>query len=71
MSKNVIRLIDYERRSHEPDAEQPRSPADATIIILPIVRTERYRDHKDDAGLTPRAAQQSCMGLTSLRHHVA
>jgi hypothetical protein len=36
--EKVIRLIDFERRSREPDAAQPRNPADAEVIVLPVVR---------------------------------
>jgi phosphatidylserine decarboxylase len=38
MSDNVIRFCDYDKRSREPDAVQPRDPCDATIIILPVIR---------------------------------
>lgn len=39
---NVIRICDYERRSREPDAQAERDPANASVIILPVVR-ERCR----------------------------
>lgn len=43
--KNVVRIIDYEKRSREPDALGPRDPteADAVIIFLPVIRIERER----------------------------
>lgn len=38
----VIRFRDYERRSREPDAVD-RDPAEPCIIvILPIIKVERY-----------------------------
>lgn len=41
MGDKVLYLRDYERRSREPDAGiDERDPAGATVIILPIVRTE-------------------------------
>ena len=39
MTGNVIRIADYERRSRNPDAATPRYPADADVIILPMIRT--------------------------------
>lgn len=41
MFDNVIRICDYERRSKNPDAVQPRDPCEADVIALPVVRTER------------------------------
>jgi hypothetical protein len=42
MTENVVRFADYEKRSKQPDAAQPRDPADAAIIIvLPAIRIER------------------------------
>lgn len=38
MPDNVVRFIDPEHRSRNPDACQPRNPADATVVILPVVR---------------------------------
>lgn len=35
MTEQVIRFSDYEKHSREPDACEPRDPADATIIIMP------------------------------------
>jgi len=43
MSENVVRFADYERRSLNPDACEPRNPSDAAvIIILPNVPIERH-----------------------------
>lgn len=42
MGENIIRLSDYEKRSRNPDAVSPRNPADAEIIILPVIRIERH-----------------------------
>lgn len=39
----VIRFPDPERKSRNPDAVD-RDPAEAVIIILPIVRVESYDD---------------------------
>lgn len=44
MRDNVVRFADYERRSREPDAFPERDPSSATIIILPLVKVERYDD---------------------------
>jgi hypothetical protein len=42
MDKNVVRIIDYERRSREPDAEGPRAPDEpCSVIVLPVIRIER------------------------------
>lgn len=38
MTDNVVRLVDYERKSRNPDAAQPRNPADADVIKLPRFR---------------------------------
>jgi hypothetical protein len=38
MEHNVIRFADYERRSKQPDAAQPRDPCDAKVIVLPVIR---------------------------------
>ncbi len=42
MTDNVIRFPDPERRSREADAAAPRNPADADVIILPVIR--RFND---------------------------
>ena len=39
---NVVRFCDYERRSRNPDAAQPRNPCDADVIVLPVIRIERH-----------------------------
>ncbi len=44
MSKNVIRIADYERKSRNADAVQPRDPADADVIILPVIRRFGQRE---------------------------
>jgi hypothetical protein len=53
MAAEVIRFADYEQRSREPDAAHPRNPADAAVIIvLPVIRIERYdfrMEQHDDA----------------------
>ena len=42
MTEKVVRIMDYERRSKEPDACAPRDPGDAAVIVvLPVVRVER------------------------------
>jgi hypothetical protein len=43
MTENVVRFADYEKRSKQPDAAQPRDPADADVIVLPVIRIERPR----------------------------
>jgi hypothetical protein len=49
MSENVVRFADYERRSLNPDACEPRNPSDAAvIIILPIIRVEHMPDEQPD-----------------------
>ena len=40
----IIRISDYDRRSRNPDAVSPRDPADADVIVLPVVRIERGAD---------------------------
>lgn len=48
MPGQVIRFSDYERR--EPDAVQPRDPADAcVIIVLPMIRqlSDRQREIRE------------------------
>jgi len=40
VSGNVIRFSDYEKKSREPDSEGPRNPADADVIVLPVIRVE-------------------------------
>ena len=47
MNETVVRIIDFERRSREPDAVPVRDPSEATIIVLPTVRVERYLDHHE------------------------
>ena len=47
MNEKVVRIIDFERRSREPDAVPGRDPSEATIIIMPRVRVERYLDHSE------------------------
>lgn len=43
MAEKVVRFCDFEKRSREPDAAQPRDPCDsAVIIILPVIRVENY-----------------------------
>lgn len=45
MSGIVIRFADYERRSQDADAVGPRDPCEsAVIIILPVVRIEKFVD---------------------------
>jgi hypothetical protein len=44
---DIIRISDYERRSASPDAVSPRDPADADVIILPVVRIERVVDEAE------------------------
>jgi hypothetical protein len=39
VSGNVIRFSDYEKKSREPDSEGPRNPADADVIVLPVIHT--------------------------------
>lgn len=46
MTEKVVRFSDYERRSREPDAAQPRNPTEADVIILPAVRIERYCEQR-------------------------
>jgi hypothetical protein len=41
MSAKVIRFSDHNRKSREPDAVD-RDPAEHNVIILPVVRVERY-----------------------------
>jgi hypothetical protein len=38
----VVRISDYERRSHEPDAQAPRNPAECDVIILSPRRRFRF-----------------------------
>jgi len=38
MSDNVVRFCDFDKRSKQPDAEQPRDPCEADVIACPIVR---------------------------------
>lgn len=48
-SAEIVRLADYEQRSRAPDAVSPRDPAEsAVIIILPMVRVERYAEPKHE-----------------------
>jgi len=48
---DIIRIQDYERKSKSPDAAQPRDPADADVIVLPLIRRlnapdpDRYETH--------------------------
>jgi len=39
MNENVIRICDYERRSREPDAAQPRNTCEADVIAFPVQRS--------------------------------
>jgi hypothetical protein len=41
VTEKVIRFADWERKSRNPDAMQPRDPCEATVIILPVIRIER------------------------------
>lgn len=41
MTGNVIRFCDFDKRSRQPDAAQPRDPFDADVIAFPIVRFPR------------------------------
>jgi hypothetical protein len=51
---DVIRIADYERR--DPDAVSPRDPADsAIIIILPVVRIERFGEDDEDGNIEHQA----------------
>jgi hypothetical protein len=38
MSAQVIRIADYERRSKNPDAAQPRNPVDADVFEIAAAR---------------------------------
>jgi hypothetical protein len=52
----VVRFSDYEKRSRDPHAVSPRNPSDtAVIVVLPVVRTERYVDRMEayDAAIAP------------------
>ena len=43
----VIRFPDPEHRSRQADAAFPRDPGDsAIIIVLPVIRIERYEPHR-------------------------
>lgn len=44
MTDKVIRFSDYERKSKNPDASQPRDLVEADVITLPVIRIERYID---------------------------
>jgi hypothetical protein len=47
MPATIIRFADYEQRSKNPDAVH-RDPSDsALIILLPVIRIERY-EHRVD-----------------------
>lgn len=52
MSAQVVRLKDYERRSREPDAIDRDPTESAVIIIIPLIRIERYRDIVEIFGQT-------------------
>lgn len=47
-AENILRFSDYERRSRNPDAVSPRDLADADVIVLPAVRTERRAPPEPD-----------------------
>jgi hypothetical protein len=44
MTENVVRFIDYDKRSKQPDAAQPRDPCEANVIVFPIIRFPRRVD---------------------------
>lgn len=44
----ILRFSDYERRSRNPDAVPLRDPADADVIMLPVVRIERSAPREPD-----------------------
>ena len=51
---DVVRIIDYERRSREPDAcAEQRDPTEATVVILPAKQhnTHRLYDGADEGPL--------------------
>jgi hypothetical protein len=51
---DIVRIIDYERRSREPDAcAEQRDPTEATVIILPAKQhnTHRLYDGPDEGPL--------------------
>jgi len=52
MSADIIRISDFDRKSKAADAASPRDPADADVIVLPVVRVERY-DLDDTPPKTP------------------
>jgi hypothetical protein len=63
MSGIVIRFPDPERRSRDADAVEVRDPSEsAIIIILPIIRVERF-----DLGFTPEAARRSNRARKALK----
>jgi hypothetical protein len=38
MTDNIVRIVDYDRKSREPDAVSPRDHCDADVIKLPVIR---------------------------------
>lgn len=51
---DIHRIVDYERRSREPDAQGPREPGEeAVVIVLPVIRVERFTP-KPATGGKPR-----------------
>ena len=61
MTADIVRFVDYERRSREPDAAQPRNPCDATvIIILPVIhRNEGPGKRRRMGRVGPRSTEAS------------
>ena len=47
MSENVVRFCDFDKRSKQPDAAQPRDPCEADVIVLPVIRIERVAEPKE------------------------
>jgi hypothetical protein len=37
MTENVVRFCDFDKRSKQPAAAQPRDPCEADIIAFPII----------------------------------
>lgn len=54
MTAKVVRLCDYDKRSKQPDAAQPRDPCEADVIVLPVVRVERFIDQPNIVAATMR-----------------
>lgn len=51
MTENIIRFCDFERRSKQPDAAQPRNPCEADVIVFPIVRFPKATEQSESAAI--------------------